>query len=115
MTGVIVVGVSPSSGSPEALRWAADEARLRQSTVRAVLAWHAPRPPAAPGAKPTTTLASVTDDVTADPAEKASARLDEFVEAALGATDGVQREVVKGGVVTALLSAAADAQLLVVG
>lgn len=36
---VIVVGVDGSDESKEALRWAIDEAELRQATLRAVHAW----------------------------------------------------------------------------
>ena len=34
MTGTVVVGVSPTSGSPAALRWAAEEARLEYDEAR---------------------------------------------------------------------------------
>ena len=52
LTSPIVVGVSRRTGSPEAVRWAAAEARLRNTTVLAVTAWRGPRPPAAPGGRP---------------------------------------------------------------
>ncbi|HEY2273768.1 MAG TPA: universal stress protein [Jatrophihabitantaceae bacterium] len=106
----IVVGVSPTSGSPAALRWGAQEAELRKVPLRAVLAWRPPRPPGAPGGRPPgTPLTGV--DVEAD-AEK---NLHDFVAAALGADDGVECIVVKGSAVNALLAAASDAALLVVG
>lgn len=41
----IVVGLDGSAGSTAALRWAIDDARLRGSDVRAVLAWAAPDRP----------------------------------------------------------------------
>jgi len=37
--GVIVVGVDTAETSADAIRWAADEARLRGATLRAVHAW----------------------------------------------------------------------------
>ncbi len=40
MMGLIVVGVDHSAGAKAALRFALDEARLRQSRLRAVHAWH---------------------------------------------------------------------------
>jgi nucleotide-binding universal stress UspA family protein len=39
MTGVVVVGVDGSEGSRHALRWAAEEARLRGARLRAVHVW----------------------------------------------------------------------------
>ena len=37
--GLIVVGVDSSEGAKQALRFALDEARLRQATLRAVHTW----------------------------------------------------------------------------
>ena len=42
MPNIIVVGVDGSEGSVAALRWALDEARLRQSDVRVVHAYRSP-------------------------------------------------------------------------
>ncbi len=42
MTDRIVVGVDGSSQSRAALRWAADEARLRKATLEVILAWRPP-------------------------------------------------------------------------
>ena len=39
MAGTIVVGVDGSDASVEALRWAADEARLREAKIIALHAW----------------------------------------------------------------------------
>jgi nucleotide-binding universal stress UspA family protein len=44
--GVVVVGVDGSAGSQAALSWAADEARLRRTRLRAVHAWTFPYPAA---------------------------------------------------------------------
>ncbi|MGZ4334627.1 MAG: universal stress protein [Gaiellaceae bacterium] len=38
----IVVGVDGSPGSQHAVRWAAEEARLRKARLRAVFAWESP-------------------------------------------------------------------------
>ena len=109
----IVVGVSPTTGSPAALRWAAHEAKLRGVALLAVMAWRPPRPPAASGGRPPAgTVYAASTDYAAD----AEASLREFVTDALG-DDGASAEcvVVKGSAVNALLSAASGADLLVVG
>jgi nucleotide-binding universal stress UspA family protein len=114
MTGAVVVGVSPTSGSPAALRWAAEEARLRGAPLRAVMAWRPPRPPAAPGGRPPAGLP--TESV--DPEATAHARLVDFVGAALGAArsdTAIDCVVVKGSALNALRSEARYADLLVIG
>lgn len=107
----VVVGVSPTTGSPNALRWAAKEAGLRKVALRAVLAWRPPRPAGAPGGRPPAGLAYAGGDHAAE----AERSLREFVAAALGNDDGVDCLAVKGSAVNALLSAAGDADLLVIG
>jgi nucleotide-binding universal stress UspA family protein len=107
----IVVAVSPTTGSPSALRWAAEEARLRNVPLRAVMAWRAPRPPAAPGGRPPATPANASDDYARD----ADTALRGFVQIALGSDVGVDCVVVHGSEVNALLSSARGAHLLVVG
>jgi nucleotide-binding universal stress UspA family protein len=108
---VIVVGVSPTTGSPNALRWAAAEAQLRNLPLRAVMAWRAPRPPGASGMRPPATPAVASDDYGRD----ADERLRGFVAGALGADTNVECVVVHGSEVNALLSSARGAQLLVIG
>lgn len=104
----IVVGVDGSDGAAHALRWAAAESAVRGWPVEAVLAWgfldqhH--------------TIADERFDPGYSP-EDAKGALDSYVEAALGA-DGavlVERKVVLDLPAPALLDAAADAELLVVG
>ncbi|MGH8959749.1 MAG: universal stress protein [Jatrophihabitantaceae bacterium] len=112
MRGPIVVGVSPTTGSPNALRWAAEEAELRGAPLMAVLAWRPPRAPAAPAGRPSTTALS---GATADHAKIAEEALHGFVTVALGRVGKTRCRAVKGTAVTALLEAASDAQLLVVG
>lgn len=107
----IVVGVSPTTGSPAALRWAAEESRLRGVPMRAVMAWRAPRPPAAPAGRPPATPSAASDDYAGD----AEVKLRGFVTGALGADADIECSVVHGSEVNALLSAARGAHLLVVG
>jgi nucleotide-binding universal stress UspA family protein len=108
----IVVGVSPTSGSPNALRWGAEEATLRGLPLLAVMAWRPPRPPAAPGGRPPATLAST---AVANYGQDAMGTLLGFVDDALGSEVTVECQVVKGNAANALLSASGDAQLLVLG
>lgn len=106
----VVVAVSPTTGSPEALRWGEREARLRRRPLRAVMAWRPPRAAAAPGGRATTTLA-----LGADPEEEAERVLANFVQAALGSPDKAERAVVRGAPAKALTHAAEQAELLVLG
>ncbi len=110
--GPIVVGVSPTTGSPAALRWAVDEARLRGTKVRAVLAWRPPRAPTATGGRPP---AGVLSQAATDYAAQAEETLRGFVTAALGSDDSVECVAVKGTAVGALVAASGDAQLMVIG
>lgn len=111
MSKPIVVGVSPSTGSPSALRWAADEAELRGAPLRAVLAWRPPRAPAAPAGRPP----GIGTGADADPAVAANHELHHLVDTALGTDRAVECVAVRGGAVHALLATTADAQLLVIG
>ncbi|MBD3784766.1 MAG: universal stress protein, partial [Micrococcales bacterium] len=47
-TYTVVVGVSPRSSSPTALRWAHEQAAAHGGRVVAVRAWRAPNPQATP-------------------------------------------------------------------
>jgi nucleotide-binding universal stress UspA family protein len=104
---VIVVGVDGSETSKRALRWAIDEARLRHSTVRAVTAWQY----------------AVSDSWEGMPVniydtmeEGAKAQLAALVEE-VGGEDakGVEQVIALGAPASALLDAAKDAELLVLG
>jgi nucleotide-binding universal stress UspA family protein len=110
--GPVVVGVSPRTGSPTALRWAADYAQLRQAPMIAVMAWRPSRPPAAPGGRPPGALLS--GDVP-DPERDAGERLQEYVTAALGKKHGIDCRAIRGNAVSSLLEAGTEAQLLVLG
>ena len=101
---VVVVGVDGSTGSRDAVRWAAEYARLTGAKLRAVSSWRWPNyitriPPGIDlEADTRRTLEEVVAEVRAD-----------FPEVPVG------ERVIEGPGGPALLSQAADASLLVVG
>lgn len=101
---VIVVGVDGSAGSRDAVRWAAEQARLTGAELRAVATWRWPNyvtriPPGAdPGADTLSTLQEVIAEIRTS-----------FPDVP------VSEHVVEGPGGPALLSQATDAALLVVG
>jgi nucleotide-binding universal stress UspA family protein len=99
----IVVGVDGSGSSVQALRWAARQAQLAGATVHAVAAWEYP---VHYGLTPYRDLA-----------DEAGKMLSTAVREALGAQPSVpvRKSVVAGHAAKALLDAADDAQLLVLG
>jgi nucleotide-binding universal stress UspA family protein len=109
MAAKIVVGVDGSEGSLLALRWAAEEARLRDAVLEVVTAWHFP------------VLATIPAFGVLPPAdemsEEARRGLDELLESegitASGLT--VLETVGEGRAAGVLLDAAADADLVVLG
>jgi Universal stress protein family len=107
---IVVVGVSPRSGSPAALQWAARAAAASGAHLRAVMAWRAPRPPGAPGVHPPAVARTGADN----PEGEAQERLERFVAAALGDGHNAEHVVAHGGAVSVLLAAAVDADLLVI-
>lgn len=109
--GLVVVGVSPTSGSPEALRWAIAQARCTGSQVRAVSAWSVLRSPTAPGGKPP--LYALPTE--AELQEQALQQLATAVGLAVGDGQKIETRVVHGSVTDVLLGEAEDAQLLVLG
>jgi len=115
MAGRIVVGVDGSDHSTAALRWAAAEAKLRSATLEVVHAWtFVPvTTPADSGLVPMAWTDNVELlDITRQSAENATAAQ---VEEILGPDNGATVSVVEGGSDEALLAAAQDADLLVVG
>lgn len=115
MAGRIVVGIDGSEHSAAALRWAADEARLRSASLEAVLAWtFVPvTTPADSGLVPmpwtdNLELLEVTRKAAEDAAEAQ-------VREVLGDEHEATVSVVEGGSSEALLEAAEGADLLVVG
>jgi nucleotide-binding universal stress UspA family protein len=117
MGGAIVVGVDGSEASREALRWAADEARLRSASLVAVHAWSfvQAQPLGDPG-----NLAIPAGDLAGQlVAESDAAReaLEATVSDALGADPGiaVERKLVEGDASDALVAESQSAELVVVG
>ncbi len=105
----IVVGVDGSDSSVLALRWAADEARLRQATLDVVHAW------TDSGVGAGTHASAFSVDL--DGAQQAArAALDDVLDTASLSPDlRIERHVVMGPGATVLLDVAAGADLLVVG
>jgi nucleotide-binding universal stress UspA family protein len=111
----IVVGIDGSDHSMEALRWAAEEAQLRDCTLHVVQAWSATlgvgSSPA--GAMPPAVWSSEDHRV------ETAREMERTVETALGQDHGVDIEIVahQGSPADVLISAAerVGAQLLVVG
>ncbi|MEW1955260.1 universal stress protein [Terrabacter sp. NPDC080008] len=104
----IVVGVSPTSGSPGALRWAVEEAAVRGGHVLAVRAWRAHMPETATGGR----LPSVVSDDTTLAAEQA--RLAEDVVRVLGPDHVVDTRVIPGKRRAVLIEESRTADLLVI-
>jgi nucleotide-binding universal stress UspA family protein len=117
MSKAIVVGVDGSEASWEALRWAADEARLRFAQLVAVHAgsFIPAQPIGDPGmlAMPAGDLAGQLG------AESEAARgvLEAAVEEALGAEPGleIEQKLVEGDAGDALVAESESAELVVVG
>lgn len=105
----IVVGVDGSHNASRALGWALDEARLRQTTVVAVHAWHLPYD----GTHPYTALAFDPDRFE----REARSVLDRAVHAEnnSGLAAPVETILAHGSAAAALLEIAVNADLLVVG
>jgi nucleotide-binding universal stress UspA family protein len=115
MAGKIVVGVDGSAHAAAALRWAAVEAALRSARLEVVHAWtFVPvATPADSGLVPMAWTDNVELlDVTRRAAEDAAAAQ---VAEVLGPDQEATITVVENGPAEALLAAAADADLLVVG
>ena len=107
---LIVVGVDGSDESREALRWALEEARLRDATLRAVYAWRDPYV-LAPGF-------GLPEDFEFDALrERAVETLGAVVAEVVGAQSDVSVEevVAEGPAGSVLVQAAEDADLLMVG
>jgi hypothetical protein len=105
----VVVGVSTTSKSPMALRWADAQARQNGGRVVAVRAWRMPAPQATPSG---TTAGRIAREP--DVEREAQASLVADVAAALGADHTADVRLVRGGKFSVLLKAALEADLLVV-
>jgi nucleotide-binding universal stress UspA family protein len=117
MSKPIVVGIDGSDASREALRWAAEEARLRSAQLVAVYAWTfiPPQPIGDPGmlAVPTGDLPGQLDAER----EAADGILDAAVSDALGVAPelSVERKLVEGDAGEVLVVESRSADLVVVG
>lgn len=109
MSSRIVVGVDGSEGSEAALRWALDEARRRECRLDLVHVWHVPY------------AGEVSGLVMGELSERLEHQAREVVrsvmEKSVGEDPGVEvvPMVTEGATAEALLDAARDADLLVVG
>ena len=117
VSGSIVVGVDGSDASDEALRWAAEEARLRSAGLVAVHAWSFV--PAQPIGDPGM-LAMPAGDLPGQlqaEGEAAQTSLDSAVTDALGAEPAVevQKRLVEGDAGEVLVAESKEAELVVVG
>ena len=106
--GLIVVGVDRSAGARAALRFALDEARLRQATLRAVHAIRAfgSYPSLEWGGSDVRTLHRAAEDLIEDATSEVTAE-GEAVE--------IERRVIEGAPRAVLVEESRDADLLVVG
>jgi nucleotide-binding universal stress UspA family protein len=105
----IVVGVDGSTGSIDALRWAAKEAKLRGAKLRAVAAWDFP-------------CSGFVDAKPNIPTDQHEADTGRMLEAALRAAIGcptalaeVDRALIRGHATSVLRTESWDATMLVVG
>ena len=117
MPGTIVVGVDGSEPSRDALRWAAEEARLRGARVRAVHVWTfvPPTPIGEPGMIPMPTgdyAGQLNAEQGAARAELEAALADAFPS---GASVEIDSALVEGDAGEQLAAEAEGADLLVVG
>jgi nucleotide-binding universal stress UspA family protein len=117
MAGTIVVGVDGSDASRVALRWAAEEARLRSAHLVAIHAWSfvpvAPLGDAGVLAMPAGDLPGQLEAES----EAATTTLDEALAEAVSEGSGIEvdRRVVEGDAGEVLVAEAAKADLVVVG
>jgi nucleotide-binding universal stress UspA family protein len=111
----IVAGADGSDASKDALRWALDEARLRQARLQVIHAWEAPAP--VPDLAPSPSPALEYVELLPALQQSAEQTVKRLVEDVAGDDPGVEIEAVavEGPAVSVLLDAARDAQLLVVG
>ena len=104
----IVTGIDGSEHARRALRWAIDEARLRDAVLVVVHAWHPPYMGAT-----ALTSAALDTRLIAEGAERlVGAAVGEAVDAGI---ETAQRRVVQGSAAHAILTESEDATMIVVG
>jgi nucleotide-binding universal stress UspA family protein len=106
MMGRIVVGIDGSEDALKALRWALDEAKVREASVHLVHSWtFPPMPPLGPDGIPHGDLLQAAEQV-----------LDDAV-AKIGTGHGVEitREIANDPPAQALIRASKDAEMVVIG
>ena len=104
--GKIIVGVDGSEHSIAALRWAVEEARLRDVEVVALCAWEFPH-----ALNPVTMFTMKAEPFRAE----AEAILERSIAAANPGSAAVNPQIVEGTAALRLVEASADADLVVVG
>ena len=106
----VVVGVSSTSRSPAALRWALAEARAHHGVVIALRAWRLPRPPSSTAGRPPLVPAADADALH----QQQQAQLEADVADVLGPDAGVECRLVHGGPRKALREISRFVDLLVI-
>ena len=103
----VVVGVDGSDASKDALRWAADYARLTGASLKAVSVWH----------WPVSLVVALPVPEDFNPMEEAHQTLEAILKEVLGTDPGcvVTTQVVGGAASAVLIEESRDAALLVVG
>jgi nucleotide-binding universal stress UspA family protein len=111
--GLIVVGVDNSAGAKEALRFALDEAKLRQATLRVVHTWQY----GYIGVSGIEGFSPVAGADLGDLRRTAEVALDATLHEVAGDANGVvvERRVVEGAPATVLVDESRQADLLIVG
>jgi nucleotide-binding universal stress UspA family protein len=106
-SAAVVVGVDGSPASKDALRWAANYARLTGSALRAVSAWH----------WPVSLVGALPVPEGFDPMDEARTSLEQILAEVLGADPGlpVTMQVVSGPAAAVMIEESRNASLLVVG
>jgi nucleotide-binding universal stress UspA family protein len=105
----IVVGIDGSEGAKKALRWAVSEAQLRSAAIEVIHVWNF-----SPLVDPIGGIAYVPMDDLLESAQAVAANTVKSVEDVLGDTR-ITTKVEQGSASQALLKAAVNADLLVVG
>jgi nucleotide-binding universal stress UspA family protein len=117
MAGTIVVGVDGSAASREAIRWAAEEARLRDAQLVAVHAWSfVPVAPLGDAGVLAMPAGDLPGQLSAE-SDGATATLEAALDDALGANPDIEvdRRVIEGDAGEVLVDEAAKGDLVVVG